>query len=34
MTDTVLANIKKKIDNVDDLDGLEALKYPPQQNSV
>jgi hypothetical protein len=28
MTDQVLANIKKKLEgNVDDLDGLESLKY-------
>ena len=28
MTDKVIANIKEKYDNIDDIDGLDELKYP------
>jgi len=29
MTDKVIANIKEKYDSIDDLDGLDELKYIP-----
>jgi len=28
MTDKVIANIKEKYDSIDDIDGLDELKYP------
>ena len=34
MTDKVIANIKDKYDSIDDLDGLDELKYLSHSNTA